>query len=66
MTTIWRKALVVGVVAAILALAGIQEIAAWLARHGAIQLAETAREQFLTGTAITVILAMLVLTRSQK
>jgi uncharacterized membrane protein len=64
MTTIWRKLLIVAVVAGVLGMAGIYEIVNWLTRHGVPQMAEGFRERYLTGTAVAVIVAMLILLRS--
>ena len=64
MTTIWRKLIIVAVVVGVLGMAGIYEIVNWLARHGIPQMAEGFQERYLTGTAVAVIVAMLVLLRS--
>jgi hypothetical protein len=66
MTTFWRKLLVVGVIAVVLGVAGVYEIANWLARHGLVETAATARDQYLDGTSIAIIVALLILLGSQR
>ncbi len=64
MTTIWRKLIIVAVVAGVFGMAGIYEVVNWLARHGIPEMAQGFQDRFLTGTAVTVIVALLVLLRS--
>ncbi len=61
MTLVFRKVLVAAVVGAIFMLANSLVIAHWLREVGAVDVARNLREQFLTGTAITVIVALLIL-----
>ena len=56
-----RKLTLIGVVAAIIVLANVWVIAGWLNHFGLIAWARSIRAEFITGTAITVIVAMLVL-----
>lgn len=56
-----RKIVVVAAIAAIFLAANILLIANWLADHGVAEKAEWLREEFLTGTAIAVILVLLIL-----
>lgn len=61
MTLATRKVIVGSAILAVLFLANMVAFAGWLKRIGVITWAQHVREEFLTGTAITVILAMLVL-----
>lgn len=61
MTLTIRKIIVIGLVAMIFMAANIVVIANWLAENGVEQKANYLRENFLTGTAITVIIALLIL-----
>ena len=61
MTLTFRKTLVLAIIASVFLIAHALVIAHWLDGVGAIKAAGYLREEFLTGTAITVILAMLVL-----
>jgi len=56
-----RKIIVVAVAAAILILANFLVLAHWLDRVGIIGWAEGLRHEYLTGTAITIIVVLLVL-----
>ncbi len=60
MSTTNRKFIVITSLLAILAVANINTIAAWLQREGLVNLAEQIRSEYLTGTALTVILVLLV------
>lgn len=56
-----RKWLVIGIIALIVVAAHAVAIAAWLDRMGVVSGAAWVREEFLTGTAIAVIAALLLL-----
>lgn len=56
-----RKLVVVGVIAAVLALANAGTIVTWLHGIGLIPLAESLRAEYITGTAIAVIVVLLIL-----
>ena len=56
-----RKLVVVGVIAAVLLLANAFVIATWLDDSGLISWARYVREEYATGTAITVIIVLLFL-----
>ena len=56
-----RKLLIIGAVAGILILAGLPTLTAILTELGAVGLARAIRSEYLTGTAVVVILALLVL-----
>ncbi len=59
-----RKLVVTGVIAAVLLLANALVIAAWLDESGVIGWARYIREEYATGTAITVIVVLLFLLAS--
>ena len=61
MTTAIRKLFVILLIGAVFLVANIWWVAHWLDRRGMVELAKTIREDYLTGTAITVIVAMLIL-----
>jgi len=56
-----RKVIVIGLVAGVFLMANALVIAGWLAGHGLLDWAVSIRREFLTGTAIAVILALLIL-----
>lgn len=56
-----RKSIVIFAVGLVLLLANVAALVAWLDQTGVIAWAQHVREEFLTGTAITVILALIVL-----
>lgn len=56
-----RKLIVILFVALVLGAGSIWTIAQWLNDHGVIAAAEHVRHEYLTGTAITVIVALLIL-----
>ena len=56
-----RKLIVVGLVVSVFLLANALILAFWLDEVGVIAWASSIRQEFLTGTAITVILALLIL-----
>ena len=67
MSLTMRKLIVAGSVVAVLLLANAIVIADWLARLGLVGLAQGLRAEYVTGTAITIIIVMLVLlTRSDR
>lgn len=61
MTLTLRKLIVLALVAGVFLLANALVIAHWLRDAGVIETAASIREEFLTGTAITVIAALLIL-----
>ncbi len=56
-----RKLFVVSLVGGIFLLANVMFVAHWLNETGAVDWAGKVRQDFLTGTAITVIIALLIL-----
>ena len=56
-----RKLIVIGIVGGIFLAANIMIVAAWLQEHGVIDFLNGIREEFLTGTAITIIIVLLIL-----
>ena len=56
-----RKFIVGGLVGCVFLLANAMFVAHWLEEWGAVEFAGTIRERFLTGTAITEIVALLIL-----
>ena len=56
-----RKAVVLGLIGSILLLGNILFIASWLAEKGMVDWARDLRAEYLTGTAITIVVVMLVL-----
>ena len=56
-----RKLIVITIAATILIMAGLPAITAGLHRAGLIPLARSIRAEYLTGTALTVIVALLIL-----
>ena len=56
-----RKLLVVAIVAAVIVLGNFMLIASWLQEVGAVDIARTIRQEFLTGTAVTILVALLIL-----
>lgn len=61
MTLVARKLIVAGTVAAVLLLANVLVIANWLEYAGVTGLAQYIRSEYLTGTAITIIVVLIVL-----
>lgn len=59
-----RSARVASVIGFVLLVANLVALAGWLERSGVIAKAQRIREEYLTGTAITVIVAMFVLVAS--
>jgi len=56
-----RKLFVIAIIGGVFLTANIMIAAAWLQEHGVIDTARDIRQEFLTGTAITVIIALLIL-----
>ena len=61
-----RKIIVLGLIGSILLLGNILFVASWLAEHGAVDWARGVRAEYLTGTAVTIILVLLILLVSPK
>ena len=61
-----RKAIVLGLIGSILLLGNILFVANWLAEHGMVDWARGIRAEYLTGTAVTVIVVLLILLVSPK
>jgi hypothetical protein len=61
-----RKIIVVGIIGAIFLAGNILLIANWIAENGIPEKANWLRENFLTGTAIAVIVALLILLVTPK
>ncbi len=61
-----RKIAIATVVALTIVLANMNEIVSWLQELGVLPLAEHIRSEYLTGTAIAVIVALLVLLPSRS
>lgn len=61
-----RKILVIGLIGAIFIAGNVVLIANWLAENGISEKANWVRENFLTGTAIAVIVALLILLVNPK
>ncbi len=61
-----RKIIVLGLIGIIFLMANILVVANWLAEKGLAEKASWLREEFLTGTAIAVIIALLVLLVNPK
>jgi len=62
MTISLRKLLVITVVGGVFLMGNILVVAHWFHEVGAVDMAQEVRQEFLTGTAITVIIALLILT----
>jgi len=56
-----RKLVVLGIVGAVFLIANAMIVADWLKEKGVIDFATGIRKDFLTGTAITIIVALLIL-----
>ena len=61
MSTVRRKWIVASVVIAVLILANVGTIVAWLRGIGLIRLAEHLRAEYVTGTTIAIIAALLIM-----
>ena len=66
MTLTVRKIIVLGLIGMILLMANILVVANWISETGIADKAVWVRKEFLTGTAIAVILALLILLVSPK
>lgn len=55
-----RKAIVLGSIGSILLLDNIVLVANWLAEHGVVDGARHIRTEYLTGTAVTIIVVLLI------
>ena len=66
MTLGLRKLVVTGVIGFVFLLANLLSLAHWLSRTGMIDWAQWMRREYVTGTAITVILALLFLLASPR
>ena len=56
-----RKIIVLGLIGSILMLGNILLVASWLAEHGVVDWARYVRAEYLTGTAVTIIVVLLIL-----
>ena len=61
-----RKAIVLGLIGSILLLGDIVLVASWLAEQGVVDWARDIRAEDLTGTAVTIIVVLLILLVSPK
>ena len=61
-----RKVVVLGLIGSILLLGNILFVANWLVEHGVVDWARGVRAEYLTGTAVTIIVVLLVLLVSPK
>jgi hypothetical protein len=56
-----RKLIVLSVVGVVFLPANLLVVTSWLAEHGVLEWAARFRAEFLTGTAITIVVALLIL-----
>ena len=61
MTLTIRKAVVLGLIGSVLLLGNIVLVTNWLAEHGVVDWARGIRAEYLTGTAVTIIVVLLIL-----
>ena len=61
MTLRIRKVIVLGLVAGVILTANVLLVASWLADKGVIDFARNIRAEYLTGTAITIVVVLLIL-----
>jgi len=61
-----RKTIVLGLIGSILLLGNIVLVANWLTEHGVVDWARYVRAEYLTGTAVTIIVVLLILLVSPK
>ena len=66
MTTIWRKLLVLAMVAVVLALASIYEVVRWLTHLGIPEMAGEVADRYLGGTTLAIIVVLVLLLRSEQ
>jgi hypothetical protein len=66
MTLTIRKIIVLSLIGMILLLGNVLAVANWLTEKGVVDKANWIREEFLTGTAIAVIVALLILLVNPK
>jgi hypothetical protein len=66
MTLTIRKVVVLALIGAILLLGNILFVANWLTEKGVVDWAQSIRSEYLTGTAITIIVVLLVLLVSPR
>ncbi len=61
-----RKTILLGLIGSILLLGNIVLVTNWLAEHGVVDWARYVRAEYLTGTAVTIIVVLLILLVSPK
>jgi len=61
MTLGMRKVIVLGLIAGVFLTANALLVASWLAEKGVIDFAKNIRAEYLTGTAITILVVLLIL-----
>jgi hypothetical protein len=66
MTLTMRKAIVLGLIGSILLLGNIMLVANWLSERGVVDWARGIRAEYLTGTAVTIIVVLLILLVSPR
>ncbi len=66
MTLTTRKIIVLGLIGSILMLGNVVLVANWLSEHGVVDWARDVRAEYLTGTAVTIIVALLILLISPR
>jgi hypothetical protein len=66
MTLTIRKIIVLGLIGTVLLAGNILFVANWLAAKGVVDWAKNIRTEYLTGTAITIIVVLLILLASPK
>ena len=66
MTLTVRKLIVLGLIGSILLLGNILLVANWLAERGVVDWARGIRSEYLTGTAVTIIVVLLILLVSPR
>ena len=62
----FRKLVLLTLIALVLLMGNLIAITAWLYQTGAIDLAQHVRKEYLTGTAITILVALLILIVSPR
>ena len=61
MTLGLRKIILLGLIGGVFLMANVVVVANWLADSGVSQFAQTIKNNYLTGTAVTIIIALLIL-----